>query len=201
MVEGSEMVLRHATSSSRLEVKGPPILMTIGQVAKRAGLRPSAIRYYEAQGLLPAATRRNGRRVYDRSIVERLAVIALAKMAGFRLDDIRLVVSRGRKKPSRAWRMASRGKHEQLERQMARLAFMQDVLARIGGCECATLEECGRAFLAARSRQAAPAPPAAAVKTMRPDRAPVSGGAEGREARGLSGAPEGRAVRRTSHDA
>jgi DNA-binding transcriptional MerR regulator len=176
MVEGSEPVLRHATSSSRLEVKEPPILMTIGQVAKRAGLRSSAIRYYEAQGLLPAPSRRNGRRVYDPSIVERLAVIALAKMAGFRLDEIRLVVSRGRKKPSRAWRMASRGKHEQLERQMARLAFMQDVLARIRGCECATLEECGRAFLAARSRQAAPAPRAAAVKTMRHGRAPVSGG-------------------------
>lgn len=175
--------------------------MTIGQVAKRAGLRPSAIRYYEAQGLLPAASRRNGRRVYDPSIVERLAVIALAKMAGFRLDEIRLVVSRGRKKPSRAWRMASRAKHEQLERQMARLAFMQDVLAGIRGCQCATLEECGRAFLAARSRQAALAPPAADVKTMRRGRAPVSGGDKEREARGLSRAPGGRAGRRTADDA
>jgi len=141
-------------------------MMTIGQVAEEAGLRPSAIRYYEAQGLLPAAPRRSGRRVYDPSIVERLAVIALAKMAGFRLDEIRLVVARGGKKPSRAWRMASRGKREQLERQMARLAFMQDVLARIRGCKCATLEECGRAFLAARS-QPNLAPPAAPTKTMR----------------------------------
>jgi MerR family redox-sensitive transcriptional activator SoxR len=131
-------------------------MLTIGQVAERAGLRPSAIRYYEGQGLLPSPSRRNGRRVYDPSIVERLAVIALAKMAGFRLDEIRLVVSRGRKKPSRAWRMASRGKHEELERQMARLAFMQDVLARIRGCQCATLEECGRAFLTAQRLRARP---------------------------------------------
>jgi MerR family redox-sensitive transcriptional activator SoxR len=125
-------------------------MMTIGQVAERAGLRPSAIRYYEAQGLLPAASRRSGRRVYEPSIVERLAVIALAKMAGFRLDEIRLVVSQGGKKPSRIWRMVSRGKREQLEQQMARLALMQDVLARIRGCKCVTLEECGRAFRAAR---------------------------------------------------
>lgn len=166
--------------------------MTIGEVAERAGLRPSAIRYYEAQGLLPAAFRRNGRRVYDPSIVERLAVIALAKMAGFRLDEIRLVASRGGKKPSLAWRTASRGKHRQLERQMTRLALMQEVLKRIRGCKCATLEECGRAFLAARSQPPDPARPAAPVKTMRRGRAPLPGGAKGRDSGGLSGASRGR---------
>lgn len=166
-------------------------MLTIGQVAERAGLRPSAIRYYEAQGLLPAPLRRSGRRVYDPSIVERLAVIALAKMAGFRLDEIRLVVSRGGKKPARAWRMASRGKHGELARQMARLAFMQDVLAGIRGCKCATLEECGRAYLAARSQPPKMAP-AAAVKAMRRLRAPVPGGAKGRVSGGLSGGLGGR---------
>jgi MerR family transcriptional regulator, redox-sensitive transcriptional activator SoxR len=67
--------------------------MTIGAVAARSGLRASAIRYYEAQGLLPAAPREHGRRIYDTSVFERLAVIGLAKAAGFDLSEIKAVVS------------------------------------------------------------------------------------------------------------
>ncbi len=104
-------------------------MLTIGQVASRAGLRASAVRYYEAQGLLPAASRRGGKRVYDASILERLAVIALAKMAGFEVHEIR-----------------------DLDEQISRLARMKDVLAKLRGCRCATLEECGRAFNRARSK-------------------------------------------------
>ena len=51
-------------------------MLTIGQIATRAGVRASAIRYYESRGLLPAASRDAGKRVYDVSVLERLAVIA-----------------------------------------------------------------------------------------------------------------------------
>ncbi len=49
--------------------------MRIGEVAQRAGLRTSAIRYYEAAGVLPAPERSGGRRTYDESVISRLAVI------------------------------------------------------------------------------------------------------------------------------
>jgi MerR family redox-sensitive transcriptional activator SoxR len=68
-------------------------MLTIGQVASRTGLRASAIRYYEAQGLLPRPSRQAGRRMYSTSILERLAVIELAKTAGFSLADVRALVA------------------------------------------------------------------------------------------------------------
>ena len=58
-------------------------MLTIGAVAARTGLRASAIRYYESRGLLPVASRAAGKRVYDASVLARLAVIRLAKTAGF----------------------------------------------------------------------------------------------------------------------
>jgi MerR family redox-sensitive transcriptional activator SoxR len=128
-------------------------MLTIGQVASRAGLRASAIRYYEAQGLLPAAFRHAGKRVYDDSILDRLAMIALAKTAGFEIAEIRAVLSMGGQKPVLIWRKLARAKRAELDEQIARLARMEDVLAKLGGCPCATLEECGRAFNLARSQQ------------------------------------------------
>src|SRR5438094_10676206 len=90
---------RQATTSSRLEVKGRAIMMhmrnrddtelEIGEVARRAGLRPSAVRYYEERGLVTPARRNGRRRVYGVEAVERLALIAFAKKIGFSLDEIR----------------------------------------------------------------------------------------------------------------
>ena len=57
--------------------------VSIGEIARRMGLRPSAIRFYESEQLLEPTRRRGGRRVYDESICERLALIQLARRAGF----------------------------------------------------------------------------------------------------------------------
>lgn len=65
---------------------------TIGEVAKRAGLNVSAIRFYEAEGLLPAAPRVAGRRRYGDDTLNRLGVIDVAKRAGFSLEDIRVLL-------------------------------------------------------------------------------------------------------------
>jgi MerR family redox-sensitive transcriptional activator SoxR len=69
--------------------------LTIGQVAKRAGLNLSAIRYYEEKGLLPEAPRVSGRRRYTEETLARLGVIDVAKRAGFTLDDIRVLLDAG----------------------------------------------------------------------------------------------------------
>jgi DNA-binding transcriptional MerR regulator len=66
--------------------------LTIGQVATRARLNLSAIRYYEAKGLLPEAPRVSGQRRYGEETLARLGVIDAAKRAGFSLDDIRVLL-------------------------------------------------------------------------------------------------------------
>jgi MerR family transcriptional regulator, redox-sensitive transcriptional activator SoxR len=127
-------------------------MLTIGQVAARAGLRASAVRYYEVLGLLPAAARRGGKRIYDPSIVDRLGVIALAKVAGFELREIRETLSKvGDSQPAPTWKRLGETKRVALDQQIARLTRMKDALAKLDGCRCDTLEGCGRAFNSARS--------------------------------------------------
>jgi MerR family transcriptional regulator, redox-sensitive transcriptional activator SoxR len=128
-------------------------MLTIGQVASQSGLKASAIRYYEARGLLPFARRKNGKRVFEESILERLAVIALAKTAGFQLGDIRGLLSGvGSGQPTPAWRAIADGRRLEIDKEIGRLTLMKHILARLEGCQCATLEECGRVFDRARSK-------------------------------------------------
>jgi len=63
--------------------------LTIGEVASKAGLQPSALRYYEQVGLVPPPARVNGRRRYEADVLQRLAIIQLARQAGFTLAEIR----------------------------------------------------------------------------------------------------------------
>src|SRR5262245_46204987 len=129
-------------------------MLTIGQVASHTGLRASAIRYYEERGLLPRALRAGGKRVYDRSIIERLAAIHLAKTAGFSLDEIRATFSAaGDGEPGPRWKTAARAKRAELDEEMRRLMLARDVLARISACSCSTLDDCGTEFLLAVERR------------------------------------------------
>src|SRR2546428_4053994 len=63
--------------------------LTIGEVAKQAGIHASAIRCYESVEILPVPRRVNGRRLYDSSVLDRLAVIQMAQRAGFTISEIR----------------------------------------------------------------------------------------------------------------
>lgn len=62
--------------------------LSIGEVAARAGVRTSALRYYESIGLLPAPRRINGRRAYEATILQQLAILQLAQKAGFTMNEI-----------------------------------------------------------------------------------------------------------------
>lgn len=66
--------------------------LTIGEVARRAGMAPSTLRYYEQRGLLPTPQRRNGQRRYTTAVVQHLMLIKLAQQAGFTLADIETLV-------------------------------------------------------------------------------------------------------------
>jgi MerR family redox-sensitive transcriptional activator SoxR len=63
-------------------------LLTIGQVARRAGLAPSAVRYYERRGLLAADGRESGQRRYSEATQRRLVFIRMLQDAGLSLDEI-----------------------------------------------------------------------------------------------------------------
>jgi MerR family transcriptional regulator, redox-sensitive transcriptional activator SoxR len=67
--------------------------LTIGDVSRRAGVAPSAIRYYESIGVLPEPERDGGQRRYDESVLGKLAFIGIAQSAGFSLDEIRELVN------------------------------------------------------------------------------------------------------------
>jgi MerR family redox-sensitive transcriptional activator SoxR len=122
--------------------------MSIGEVASRAGVRPSALRYYEGAGLLPAPERTNGRRRYDgevlREVLDRLAVVRVAKQAGFTISEIRRLLDGFREDtpPSERWRVLAQDKLPEVEALVERALGMKDLLERGLRCECLRLEDC-----------------------------------------------------------
>jgi MerR family redox-sensitive transcriptional activator SoxR len=130
--------------------------MTIGEMARRAGLRASAVRYYEKIGLLPKPERIGGQRHYQPGILNHLAVIDTAKRAGFRVEEIKqLFLGFGKGIPaSRRWQLLARRKITEMDEQIARARKIKRLLEKADRCHCLNLEDCGSVFLA-RSRDEA----------------------------------------------
>lgn len=121
-------------------------MMPIGEVARRAGLRPSALRYYERIGLLPAPARDSGRRRYDDGVLLRLRVIGFARECGFSLREIRRLFA-GRPYSAALRGLASR-KLVETKLAIERLHAMRSLLRTALRCDCLTLEQCGRRLFA-----------------------------------------------------
>jgi MerR family transcriptional regulator, redox-sensitive transcriptional activator SoxR len=136
--------------------------LRIGEVAKRTGLQPSAIRYYEDLKLIAPAGRSGGSRRYDESAVERLALIAFAKDAGFTLADIRRLISgfTDGTPASERWHVLAERKLADLDRAAERIEAMRAILKRAIRCGCMDLDECAKRISAAKSSRAAPRPAA-----------------------------------------
>lgn len=117
----------------------------IGDVARRAGIKPSAIRYYERIGLLPEAERVSGWRRYDESALDRLAVIELAQRAGFTLAEIRTLLNgfSPDTAPSARWQELARKKIPEVDEFITRAGGMKRLLEEGLDCECLSLEQCG----------------------------------------------------------
>ena len=122
--------------------------LTISEAARRVGLRPSAVRYYEKLGILPPAQRKSGQRRYDETALYRLAVVQRARQIGFTLDEIRELFFgfRDGTRPGQRWAEMSRRKLVELEALSEVIKTMQGFL-RTRNCRCATLDECGRKLL------------------------------------------------------
>ena len=118
----------------------------IGEVAQRAGIAASAIRYYEKEGLILVADRQGHARVYGADIFDRLALIGLAKKAGFTIAETRELVKgiSRRTPPGPRLQTMARKKLVEVEARIAEAERMRAVLQKMMGCECPTFEECAR---------------------------------------------------------
>ena len=120
--------------------------LTISEVAYRMKLRPSAIRYYERFGILPAPERVSGRRRYDTSGLYRLVVIQRARQTGFSLPEIKQLFYgfRAGTPPSARWQKLKRRKLAELDRLLEHIKSMRRLVEQQGHCGCKALEECGK---------------------------------------------------------
>ncbi len=116
----------------------------IGELARRAGLNPSAIRYYESRGLLPQAERVGGKRRYGQSALTRLMVIELARRAGFTLAETRTLLTgfSPRTPPSKRWQALAHRKLSEVEGLIARANEMKQLLQQGLDCDCLSLDDC-----------------------------------------------------------
>jgi MerR family redox-sensitive transcriptional activator SoxR len=127
--------------------------MTIGQVAREAGLAASAIRFYEQAGVLPKPVRIGGRRQYDASVLEKLAVLERAKACGFSLAEARQLFYGFREgtAPSERWQTLARRKIAELDELARQIARMKELLGH--RCTRKDLGECGRRCQQERRRR------------------------------------------------
>ena len=118
--------------------------LSIGEVARRAGLRTSALRYYERIGLLPRAARISGQRRYDPSILERLAIVRLGQHVGLRINEIRWLLNEvpGRPPPER-WRKLATDRLVQVDALIAEATAIRELLRMTLERKCPRLVEHG----------------------------------------------------------
>ncbi len=121
-------------------------LMSIGEVAARSGLSPSALRHYEAEGLVSAERTAGGARRYPRSVLRRLAFVRAAQNVGLTLPEIRVALASlpgGRTPSARDWERLSQDWRDRLDEQIAALVQLRDGLSSCIGCGCLSLTACG----------------------------------------------------------
>jgi MerR family redox-sensitive transcriptional activator SoxR len=120
-------------------------LLAIGEVSSRSGMAPSALRYYEDQGLIASSRTPGGARRYPRSVLRRLAVIRAARNVGLSLPEIREALETlppGRPPTATDWARLSQGWRDRLDEQIAALSRLRDGLSSCIGCGCLSLERC-----------------------------------------------------------
>ncbi|WP_170551672.1 redox-sensitive transcriptional activator SoxR [Ruegeria atlantica] len=119
--------------------------LAIGALARRTGLAVSAIRYYEAQGLIAPWRNAGGQRRYQRADIRRLSFIMIAQQFGLTLPEIKDVLSDlpGNRTPTpKDWQKISVGLRDRLDQRIATLTRLRDNLDGCIGCGCLSLPKC-----------------------------------------------------------
>ena len=113
--------------------------MDIGVVSKQSGLPVSTLRYYEEKGLIRSIGRNGLRRVFDETVLERLALIALGRQAGFSLNEILSVFTEDGPKIDRE---QSLQRAEEIDRTIKQLGHLRDGLKHAAACSAPSHFEC-----------------------------------------------------------
>jgi MerR family redox-sensitive transcriptional activator SoxR len=120
-------------------------LLTIGQIARRSGVAASALRFYEARGLIAAERAGSGHRRFSRATLRRIAFIVFAQRIGLTLDDIGVELARlpsDRVPDRRDWERLSRAWASRIDRRIAELERLKAGLTECIGCGCLSFERC-----------------------------------------------------------
>jgi MerR family redox-sensitive transcriptional activator SoxR len=120
-------------------------LLTIGELAHRAGIAHSALRYYEREGLIAAVRSPGGQRRYRRNVLRRLAFVRAAQNVGLSLEEIRAALATlpEARTPTKAdWERLSRSWRTRLDEQIEGLVALRDGLTSCIGCGCLSLRRC-----------------------------------------------------------
>jgi MerR family redox-sensitive transcriptional activator SoxR len=148
-------------------------LLTVSEVARRSGFAPSALRFYEREGLISARRTAGNQRRYERSVLRRLAFVRAARNVGLSLDEVAAALATlpdGRTPTRSDWSRLSRSWRQRLDDQIAGLTRLRDGLDSCIGCGCLSLKKCamqnpddvaapagpGAAYLPAALRRPAP---------------------------------------------
>ena len=119
--------------------------LTIGALSERTGVATSALRFYEAQGLIQARRSDGGQRRYARDTLRRVSFVRIAQQVGLSLDEIRDALSslpEGRTPTPRDWERLSSSWRPRIDGQIAMLERLRDRLSGCIGCGCLSLKVC-----------------------------------------------------------
>ena len=122
-----------------------PQLLTIGELSERSGLAPSALRFYEAEGLLHADRSPGGQRRYHRDTLRRVGFVRVAQQVGLSLDEIKEALSSlpdARTPTEKDWERLSASWQPRIEHQIRVLERLRDRLTKCIGCGCLSLKVC-----------------------------------------------------------
>ncbi|WP_162048451.1 redox-sensitive transcriptional activator SoxR [Vibrio taketomensis] len=119
--------------------------LSVGEVAKRTGVKVSALHFYEQKGLIYSWRNEGNQRRYDRSVIRRVSVIKAAQQVGLSLEEIASAFESlpKHKAPSnKEWREMATAWRDQLEHRINQLKALQSDLDGCIGCGCLSLDSC-----------------------------------------------------------
>jgi MerR family transcriptional regulator, redox-sensitive transcriptional activator SoxR len=126
-------------------IKKDSAWLSIGDLANRAGVATSALRFYEDAGLLQSARTAGGQRQYPREVLRRVAFIRVAQTVGLTLDEIRAALASlpEQRTPTKAdWARLSRAWQPMIDQRIATLTALRNQLTSCIGCGCLSLKTC-----------------------------------------------------------
>lgn len=135
--------------------------LSIGDIARRTGLAVSAIRYYEAEGLIHPWRNAGGQRRFQRADIRRLSFVMVAQQFGFSLQRIREELDRlpRTRAPAKAdWTRVARSLRAELDARIEALERLRETLDGCIGCGCLSLDVCQLYNRRDKAAQAGPGP-------------------------------------------